>query len=286
MNGESLRTAVVVVLAATLAVQAGLVPAPDSHGGSPSSGDPALASLGPEAGAAVDDGETPASLDPGAAAGVDDGVAWGVSVVPGSDLPLAGPVPSAATLVEDVRETAGTLRTVSALAEPPTLLVLVGRLDGDDDDLLANDVRRSLYDAVGDRPGLSVAAHAEALGVSASTVRYHVRVLERADGVRTELDRGRRRLYPVEFRRGGATGPGDALAAALADEGAAAVLRAVERRGPASVSTVAHGTDRALSTVSHHLDRLEADGLIERDRRGRHVLVSLTDGAAAGLDGD
>jgi DNA-binding transcriptional ArsR family regulator len=285
MNGETVRTAVAVLLAATLAVQAGFAPAPDSHAASPDDGGPALATVDPAAGTAVDGGAPFASLDPGAGTAVDAEVGWGASVVPATDLPFAGTVPSAATLVEEVRETAGTLRPAAVLAEPPTLLVVAGRLDESDEDLLANDVRRSLYDAVRDRPGRSVAGHAEALGVSASTVRYHVRVLERADGVRTERDRGRRRLFPTEFARGGA-GTGDALAAALADEAAASVLRAVERRGPAPVSDVARATDRAVSTVSHHLDRLEADGLIERERRGRHVLVSLTEGAVAGLDAD
>jgi DNA-binding transcriptional ArsR family regulator len=47
-------------------------------------------------------------------------------------------------------------------------------------------------------------------------------------------------------------------------------------RGPTSVSELADTLDVDPSTVSHHLSRLEEVGAVERERRGRAVLSSLS----------
>jgi DNA-binding MarR family transcriptional regulator len=53
------------------------------------------------------------------------------------------------------------------------------------------------------------------------------------------------------------------------------VLAAIERHEPASLSGLADAVDRAPSTMSHHLDRLEADGLVVRERDGDALRVRL-----------
>lgn len=65
------------------------------------------------------------------------------------------------------------------------------------------------------------------------------------------------------------------LAAALEDDSAATVLDAVARLEPASVSKLANDVDRAPSTVSHHLSRLESADLVDRTRNGQSVETRL-----------
>ena len=51
---------------------------------------------------------------------------------------------------------------------------------------------------------------------------------------------------------------------------------AVARHEPASVTAVAEATDRAPSTVSHHLSALEKRGYVERERTGEAVVAVLS----------
>jgi DNA-binding MarR family transcriptional regulator len=61
------------------------------------------------------------------------------------------------------------------------------------------------------------------------------------------------------------------------------VLRTPAREGPGSGRDVAAALDRDSGTVSHHLSRLEEDGLVERDRDGRSIVNRLTPTAEAAL---
>lgn len=148
---------------------------------------------------------------------------------------------------------------------------------GDDGDPLDSEVRRAIYGHVRDSPGTYPAAVVEATGVTLSTVRYHLRVLGEAGLVEEEAIGGRRRLYPAGSDR-------RALAAAMADEATASVLRALARSGPATVSELADRVDRAPSTLSHHLSRLEDEGLVVRERDGVAVVTRLAPAVRAELD--
>jgi DNA-binding transcriptional ArsR family regulator len=139
----------------------------------------------------------------------------------------------------------------------------------DSSDPLENDTRGAIYETVRESPGIYFAKLADVTGVAEETVRYHARILEEEGLVEQREVRGRRRLYPLEVdgnRR---------LAAALEEPAAAAVLAAIERHEPASLSGLADAVDRAPSTMSHHLDRLEADGLVVRERDGDALRVRL-----------
>jgi DNA-binding MarR family transcriptional regulator len=134
-------------------------------------------------------------------------------------------------------------------------------------------------------PGLSLSAAADRLSAAASTVRYHVRVLEREGLLETRKVRGNRVLLPADRLAGPDAGVADpALSAALEDDARRDVLVAVSRAEPASVSELAGELDRARSTVSHHLQRLAADGLVDREREGRAVLSSLTPAARSAVE--
>lgn len=56
--------------------------------------------------------------------------------------------------------------------------------------------------------------------------------------------------------------------------------------GPDSVSDLAERLDRDPSTVTHHLDRLAEDGIVERERDGRAVVNKLADSARIAMADD
>lgn len=92
-----------------------------------------------------------------------------------------------------------------------------------------------------------------------STIRYHVRILEEEGLVFGEKTPGKQRYFPRESV--------DAeLAAALRDDATGAVLAAIERLEPGSVSRLASDLDRASSTIPCHLDRLTDAGLVDQER--------------------
>ncbi|WP_255150604.1 winged helix-turn-helix transcriptional regulator [Halorarius halobius] len=190
---------------------------------------------------------------------------------------------AAGTLPADVVETLdGVVPAVDAVDDvtvgvltvlvPPASHRWAGEFDPFD-----NDVRETVFAAVEATPGVHLAGVAELTDVAPSTVRYHARVLEAEDLVRTETRRGKRRLYP-----------GDAdpspVTAALSDDATARLVRAVAEREPVRVSDLADAVDRAPSTVSYHLSRLEADDVVVRERDGEAVRVSLTTSARQTLD--
>ncbi|PSP92335.1 hypothetical protein BRC84_06270 [Halobacteriales archaeon QS_1_68_44] len=107
----------------------------------------------------------------------------------------------------------------------------LGRIDTDG--VLEQSTRAAAFSAIERTPGKSLEAIAATVGVTKSTVRYHVEV--------------------------------------LCDAG-----RAVARHEPASVTAVAEATDRAPSTVSHHLSALEERGYVERERAGEAVMTTLS----------
>ena len=159
---------------------------------------------------------------------------------------------------------------------PP--LVAVGAYSRFDDssDPLEHDTREDIYETVTTFPGLSLAQTSDRTDADHSTVRYHCRVLEHEGLLDRESIGGQRRLFPVTngFDEDSTE---QALQAALRNEAQSAVLTSVGRGEPISVSALASTLDRADSTVSYHLDRLETRDLIDRTKVGRTVEVRLSD---------
>ena len=156
----------------------------------------------------------------------------------------------------------------------PVLAVLLGYRTTGDSDPLDHDARAGLYDVIGESPGTYIAQAAERADLSVSTARYHLRVLEAEDLIRTNKQRGKRRLYQ-------ATAGDDEVAAALNDEATTAVVKAVRTNEPASVTDLAAALDRAQSTVSYHVSRLTDAGVLTRERDGDAVRIELTPAARA-----
>lgn len=150
------------------------------------------------------------------------------------------------------------------------VLAALGYSRYDDTDPLDHQTRRALFDHVRSEPGTYLTAASEATDVSISTARYHLRVLEHENLVEDVSIHGKRRFLPAD-----ADATDGALGPALADDATASLLDALAGRGPASVSELADAVDRDPSTVTHHLQRLEDDGLVVREREGRSVTNRL-----------
>jgi predicted transcriptional regulator len=110
---------------------------------------------------------------------------------------------------------------------------------------------------------------AERADLPLSTARHHVRVLEREELLTGAKVRGKRRFCPTHSAD-------IELAAALNDESTAVVLNALSRLGGSSVSELADELGRDPSTVTHHLQRLEEDDIVVRQREGRAVINRLS----------
>ncbi|QLD85487.1 helix-turn-helix domain-containing protein [Natronomonas halophila] len=149
----------------------------------------------------------------------------------------------------------------------------------DDSDPLEHEAREEVYEIVNESPGAYLSELSEEAGLPLSTTRHHIKVLEREDLVSGAKLRGKRRFYP-------AYAEGVELAAALNDEATASIIDAIARLGSASVSDLADDIGRDPSTISHHLQRLEEDGIITREREGRAVMNKLSGEARTALEPD
>jgi DNA-binding transcriptional ArsR family regulator len=147
----------------------------------------------------------------------------------------------------------------------------------DDSDPLEHEARERVYEIVNEAPGSYLSEVSEEADLPLSTTRHHVRVLEREDLVSGAKLRGKRRFYP-------AYAEGIELAAALNDDSTASIIDAIARLGSASVSDLAGELGRDPSTITHHLQRLEEDDIITREREGRAVMNKLSAEARTALE--
>ncbi|WP_135306085.1 winged helix-turn-helix transcriptional regulator [Haloarcula amylovorans] len=151
----------------------------------------------------------------------------------------------------------------------PGLVFLAGYSRYDNSDPLENTARNQIYDVISWSPGTYPMEIVDTTSLSRSTVRYHLRILEEEGLIASETVLGKQRYFQ----------PGDQhieLLVALKTEMSRAVLTAIYRLEPVSVSQLAHELDRASSTVSYHLSRLVELGLVEQERDGSTVLTQLT----------
>lgn len=143
-----------------------------------------------------------------------------------------------------------------------------GMSRADTDGLLEQPTQNGMYAAIEGSPGIDLTGLAAAFGVTKSTVRYHADRLEKSGLIESVEFAGALRFSPASVDT--------QLAAALSAGPTAAVLGAVAENEPASVTEIAEATDRAPSTVSHHLSTLEEVGIIDRQRTGEAVHTTLT----------
>ena len=132
------------------------------------------------------------------------------------------------------------------------------------------DQRERIRRHVAAHPGVHFSALVRALDLAPGQVQHHVRRLVRADELVEEPLYGRTHYYEPAFD------PRERTAiAVLRRETARDVLVWLLSEGPASPGAVADELGLARSTVEWHLDHLEEQNLVrkERDARGRVTLV-------------
>lgn len=139
----------------------------------------------------------------------------------------------------------------------------------DTENVLEQPTRERVYDSIRESPGIGLERLVETTAVTKSTVRYHTRILRSAGLIDSTTVAGTLRFAPAEVDVD--------VAGVLGVDATRTVLEAVAEHEPASVATVAEATDRAPSTVSHHLSALEERGVVDRERAGEAVVTRLTD---------
>ncbi len=182
-------------------------------------------------------------------------------------VPVGGVVAESPTDAAVAHSTAGVDAVVNDRFRHGT--VSNGLAREDTDGVLEQPTRKHIYEAVTESPGIGLGELSETVSVTRSTARYHTQILRSAGLIESTTVGGTLRFAPAEA---------DAeLAGVLHAEPTSAVIEAVAEHEPASVSAIASATDRAPSTVSHHLSTLEERNVVERERAGEAVVTTLTD---------
>jgi len=157
-------------------------------------------------------------------------------------------------------------------------VLLVAREDEGPTDL---EKRRKLFLAVNRYPGLELARVAREAGVDKNLARYHVRVLEESNLVRSEEEGGNRRIFPLERTKAGARDPLDETERQwLSLLRRPPILRAVVALlddEPLAAGELADACGVSASTASHHISRMEEGGLVDVAREGRSRQIRLAD---------
>lgn len=132
---------------------------------------------------------------------------------------------------------------------------------------LDHEIRAELHSLVTQSPGLSLALLARRSSQPRSTIRYHVKVLESARTVQRSDVWGKSRLFPLEIERS------EFEFHALEHEPRLKeITDVITEEEPVTVTDIAEEVDRAASTVSYHLGRLEDADVIQREETGGTVV--------------
>lgn len=141
--------------------------------------------------------------------------------------------------------------------------------------------RRKVFLTVNRYPGLELSRLAREAGVDESLARYHVRILEEANLVRSQEEGGHRRVFPLERTKAGSKSPLDETEREwLALMRRPPILRAVVallNDEPLAAGELADACGVSASTASHHISRMEEGGLVDVTREGRSRQIRLAD---------
>lgn len=199
---------------------------------------------------------------------------------PSGTLPLGGPsagsmaVPARAAPAPDAPPLALGLLILAMLAVPAWLLSRrIGAADA-----LENANRARVFALVAQKPAVTPAEVRDALGIHYTSVVHHLRMLEEAGHIRTERAQGRIRC----FENGGRYDPVErATLAALRHPTVERLLRVLAWNAGIQQAHAARKAGIRRTLAKHHVDRLNAVGVVERERLGPRVRLRL---APAALD--
>ena len=149
-----------------------------------------------------------------------------------------------------------------------------------DEDILAVQTRKDLYDFVRHNPGFHLRELARALNLSITLADYHLRFLERHDLITSSMDGEYKRFYPRSTP--GLADPRPALTEAdrqilgfLRQPVPLRVMNFLMEREDATHKMILEQVPVSPSTLSHHLKKMHAAGIIDRAEskdRGYRIL--------------
>lgn len=147
------------------------------------------------------------------------------------------------------------------------------------EDLLQLDARRRIYQHVLDFPGLHLREIARGLRLDPNHVKYHLEYLEKHDLVSIRREDGYVRYFP---RVEGTVGPRDVLnpdekrvLAMLRQPVPLHAILILLDRGALSHGELAATLGLAPSTLSYHVRKMEASGLVAGEFLGRERVLSV-----------
>lgn len=155
-----------------------------------------------------------------------------------------------------------------------TLLALFARLSSDD---VLEGARKSIYEHIEHNPGDHLAGITKAMGISSSSVRHHLDVLEWSELIVTHKDGKLRHYYP---NRNGyriyTSGSGyKEVLAALRNPTAREMVKFLMANERANQRDIAAALGLHPSTVNWHAGRLIAASIMSKAREGKDIRYTL-----------
>jgi len=136
--------------------------------------------------------------------------------------------------------------------------------------------RRRIYEFLSANPGVHLRRIGQTLGMSTGMLSYHLGVMERQGLLKSEAARHRRRYYLAQAYR-----PEQRLVLALLRERVPrTILIELATHGERTFADLLRVTHVTKSTLSYHLAKVVASGVLVRSRRDRESVFSLRDGLA------
>src|SRR2546427_8886732 len=137
--------------------------------------------------------------------------------------------------------------------------------------------RRRIYEFLSANPGVHLRRIGQTLGMSTGMLSYHLGVMERQGLLKWEAARHRRRYYLAQAYR-----PEQRIVLALLRERVPrTIMIDLATHGDRTFGDLLRVTHVTKSTLSYHLAKVVATGVVARARRERESAFALRDGPAA-----
>jgi predicted transcriptional regulator len=139
-------------------------------------------------------------------------------------------------------------------------------------ELLEHEAREEILDVLKREPGLCFQAIQDRVGLAPGTTKWHLDKLERSSFVDSQTDGRHTRFFPTGMDKATRR-----AVVAMRDRSRLAIVRMVERNPGVTQSGLADATGLAQSTVSHHVERLVEEDIVDKRRDGRSVRYEIDD---------
>ncbi len=147
-----------------------------------------------------------------------------------------------------------------------TTLMVVGRISvNDEEKVLLNDTRREIYNYIIDNPGVHLREMAKKLNKAVSTITWHLRILEKADLIRSRKIGNKLIYYPKGMDIS------DLPILYLNNETSQEIFKYI-LRNPAHLRKIADDLDMPVETVRYNLKKMEEMNLINSKEDGNKIV--------------